>query len=206
MARELAALLVALALLGGARATGTAQEPTPSAGAAECTVEPYDLSAIFDRPERTPSAATDGTLVDPLTGKPADEETTRRVTETVELLIGCVNLGYQFKWLYLFTPEYLAVLLAEQLGSVTAADVQFLNEAAPAEVSPGPLPEEQQTLILAIEEVQRLDDGRVIATVVSDDLSSDDGPSPRQFLFREVDGRFLIDGVLEPTAAGTPEP
>jgi hypothetical protein len=181
-----------------------AQEPTPSAGAAECVVEPYDLSAIFDRPEISPGEATAEASMGAPTGEPADEETIRQVTETIELLIGCVNLGYQFKWLYLFTPEYLAVLLAEQLGSVTTADVQFLNEAAPNEVSPGPLPAEQQTLIIAIEDVRFLADGRVIATVVSDDLTSVDGPSPRQFLFREVDGRFLIDGVVEPHLVGTP--
>ena len=197
--------VVATAL--GVASAALAQEATPSAGAAECTVEPYDLTTAIQLGEGTPIAAAspEATPTERPTGQPADEATVAAVTETIEQFVGCFNLGYQLRIIVLFTPAYLQTFLAQD-ESLTAEEISDLNEAAARESPDEPLAADQQTVIHSIGEVEVLDDGRVIATVIGDDRSEEGGPSPIYFIFAEVDGRYLIDGVIDPQPDATPAP
>jgi hypothetical protein len=205
MARLSATLLAGLVLFASLTATGRAQEPTPWPGAAECTVEPYDLTTVLTPTDATPPVAAEPTPAERPTGEPADDETIQAVTETIGQFIGCSNLGYPFRVLFLLTPEYLPVFVAENAGPITAADIAQLNALANATEPFDPLPPDQQTVIVAIEDVEVLEDGRVIATVIGDNLAEPDGPNAVYFIFRELNGRYLIDGIIAPSNDGTPE-
>jgi hypothetical protein len=139
------------------------------------------------------------------TGEPADEDVVAGVTETVEKFIACFNAGYQFRILYLFTPDGLLEFLLASVGALTAEQIAELNELAASEESSGALPEGERTVIEAIEDVEVLEDGRIVATVIGDDLAEPEGPSPIYFIFEEVDGRYLIDSVIDPEENATPE-
>jgi hypothetical protein len=183
------------------------QEGTPSAGAAACTVEPYDLTEVLEPGPATPAA--EATVAPPPverpTGEPADEAVVAAVTETIEQFVDCYNLGYELRILFLFTPDYLRVFVAENLGPLTEDEIEQLNELAATEKPVGPLAEDEQTVLYGVEEVELLADGRVVATALGDDLATAPaGPSPLYFLFEEVDGRYLIDGVIDPQAGATP--
>ena len=209
MARLLLALSAGWALAIGL-ATGTgAQEATPSTGAAECTVQPYDLTTVLTPADGTPTAvATPGDRsTDRPTGEPADEEVVAAVTETIRQFVGCINLGYSFRVLYLFTPEYLQRFVDEEIGPLTAEELEELDMLVAEEDPSEPRPPEERTLIISIDDIEVLEDGRVVATVVGDDRSQPEGPSPVYFVFEEVEGRYLIDDVidLQPDGA-TPAP
>ena len=197
----LAGLVAALVLTGGA----LAQDATPSPGGGVCTVEPYDLATVLQPGDGTPVAeASPAASVERPTGEPAGEDVVAGVTETINQFVACINEGFQFRVLFLFTPEYLQQFITEQAGQLTAEAIQQLAEFALGEESTGVLPEDERTVIASIEDVEVLDDGRVVATVIGDDLSQPEEASPIYFIFEEVDGRYLIDGVIDPSPEATP--
>ena len=209
VARPYFAFLAGLVLLFGLASKIAAQEPTASAGAGECTVEPYDLTTVLVPTDGTPVAAPTSVAnsIEPPSGEPADDEVVEAVTETVELFFGCVNQGYFFRVLYLFTPEYLQRFVDEEIGPLSEEDIQQLAALAAAEQPSDPRPADEQLVIVSIDDVEVLEDGRVVATVIGDDRSQPEGPSPVYFLFEEHDGRYLIDDVIDPQPNGaTPEP
>jgi hypothetical protein len=202
VSRSILAATVAI-LTAAVVASGVlAQEATPSAGAAECTVEPFDLTAVLVPSEGTPVAAATAEPTPPErpTGEPADEEIGAAVTETIEQFVGCVNGGFEVRYLFFFSPGYLQ----RTVVGLTADEIVQLNEFAASETSANPLPENERTIISAIEDIEVLDDGRVVATVIGDDLARPGGPSPVYFVFLEVEGRYLIDEVIDPVPDGTP--
>ena len=207
MSRPLLALLVVLAAAIALAAGVAAQDGTPSTGAAECTVEPYDLTTVLEPSDGSPAAAAspESAPTERPSGEPADEAVVAAVTETVEQIIGCINQGYQIRVLFLFTPDYIRRFVAEFAGPLTEEEIAQLNELAASEEPQGPLPEDQQTILRSIEDVEVLEDGRVVATVIGDDRAEPGGPNPIYFIFDEVDGRYLIDGVIDPQPDGTPE-
>ena len=201
MRAVLAGLVAALILTGGA----LAQDATPPAGAGECTVQPYDLATVLQPGDGTPEAgASPAASVERPIGEPASEDVVAGVTETINQFVACINEGFQFRVLFLFTPDYLQQFIVENAGQLTAEAIQQLAEFAMSEESTGALPQDQQTVIASIDDVEVLDDGRVVATVIGDDLSQPEDASPIYFIFEEVDGRYLIDGVIDPEPDATP--
>jgi hypothetical protein len=200
----LAAIVATVGLAGGTHA-----QDSTSTGAAECTVEPYDLTTVLTPTVGSPDAAASPAPapMERPTGEPADEAIVAAVTETIEMFVGCFNQGYRVRPIFLFTPEYLNIFVVEGLGALMAEQIQQLNDLAATEEPSGPLPPDEQTVIVSIEDVEVLDDGRVVATVIGDSLAEEEGPSPVYFIFKEVDGRYLIDGVIDPeTDEASPEP
>jgi hypothetical protein len=187
----------------------TAQDSTPSTGAEECTVEAYDLTSVLSPREGTPVVVTtdEQRSTERPTGEPANEGTIAAVTETIELFVGCVNQGFTLRVLYLFSPDYLQRFVDEEIGPLTSDEIEDLNDLVASEVPSTPRADDEQTIIVSIDDVEVLEDGRVVATVVGDDLSQPKGPSPIYFIFEEVEGRFLIDDVIDPRSdQATPEP
>ena len=195
-----AALAAALVISGGV----VAQDATPSPSDVGCDVEPYDLTTVLTPAVGTPAAEPTGPVERP-TGEPADDEVVAGVTETVDQFIACYNGGYRFRIFFLFTPEGLQAFIADSVGPLTAEQIAQLNEEAASAESLGPLPADQQTVIESIEDVEVLDDGRIVATVIGDDLAQPEDASPVYFIFEEVDGRYLIDAVIDPEEDATPE-
>lgn len=204
MRRILTGIAAVLAMLAIGWAPTHAQDASPPA-TGSCAVEPYDLAGVLANAAASPAAASPaaGAAAERPTGEAADEETVAAVTGTVDQFFACLNEGYLYRYLFLFTPEYLTESLA---GTASAESIDQLIEEITNEPVPTPVPEDQQTILVGIEEIQVLDDGRVVATVIGDDLTSEAGPSPVYFILEEVDGVHLIDGVIDPVAPGaTPE-
>ena len=196
-----AAVLVALALLGPARAL--AQDATPAAGGealdpAECRVEPRDadeLIALWYDEAGTPVAATPGagtldSVPVPL-GEPADAETVAGATGAIREILACFNAGDFGRALALFSDDLIRSFGPEP--GETPEDVRGFLEAAP-----GPLPAGDRIRLLAITDVSVMEDGRVGALVVSDDPTvAPEGPETVLVIFVEEGGRWLVDEVVE---------
>ena len=186
-----------------------AQEATPigtPAGLAACPIINFDrVIAVLDQLAATPAAAGGATptlaassLPTSPTAQPADDEVVSAVTETVELFVACVNAGYQFRPLALFSDGYIRREFGPVFNGLDPETVAEFKGAVRSEETE-PLPAEQRTVVESIGDVQVLDDGRVVATVVGDDLSEPGGPSPIYFIFVEADGEYLIDEVIDPS-------
>lgn len=203
MRRFFALLLSILAVTVAGATQVQARESSPAAAGA-CTVEPYALTDVLANAAASPvSVGADDGITERPSGDAADEETVAAVTATVDQFFACVNEGYLYRYVFLFTPEYLTSFLAGSLSTETNAQLadEIINEPAPM-----PLPEDQQTVLVGIEDIQVLEDGRVVATVVGDDLTSETAATPVFFIFEEVDGVYLIDEVIDPVVeGGTPE-
>lgn len=199
------AVLVCFAL--GAPVAARAQEATPAAVADECTVETRDLLPLFREIAGTPEASPEAATADPTppTGIPADEATVTAVTATVNELVTCVNAGYQFRWLFLFTDEYLRESLAGVVGNVDPADLPAIAAAAEAEMGPvTPAVGADQTVVQEIRDVQVLADARVAATVVGGSVGNAQPATPAYFIFVRSGDRFLIDDIIRSQAQATP--
>ncbi len=199
------AVLVCFAL--GAPVAARAQEATPAAVADECTVETRDLLPLFREIAGTPEASPEAATADPTppTGIPADEATVTAVTATVNELVTCVNAGYQFRWLFLFTDEYLRESLAGVVGNVDPADLPAIAAAAEAEMGPAtPAVGADQTVVQEIRDVQVLADARVVATVVGGSVGNAQPATPAYFIFVRSGDRFLIDDIIRSQAQATP--
>ena len=197
------AVLVALALLGPARAL--AQDATPAAGVGEapdpqeCRVEAPSADALialwFQEDEAgtpvvaTPEAEVATSVPAPL-GEPADPETAESVTATVREVFACFNAGDFGRALALFSDD-----LAQQFGpepTATVEDVRAFLEQ-PAE----PAPEEMRIRLVAVTDVSVTDDGRVAAVVVSDDPETPpEGLETVVVYFAEEGGRWVADEIV----------
>lgn len=203
MPRSIQAVVVAMAVALAVSSGVRAQDATPPASDLGCDVEPVDLTTVLTPADGTPPAAPTGPIERP-TGEPAGEDVIAGVTETVEQFIACFNAGYQFRIFFLFTPEGLQAFITDSVGPLTAEQIAQLNELAASDESSGARAEGQETVIESIEDVEALDDGRIVATVIGDDLAEPGEASPIYFIFEEVDGRYLIDGVIDPEDGATP--
>src|SRR5215218_2373114 len=131
-----------------------ASTPTPDL----CRTEPraYDeLQALFATPVVPAPRPTPGVLPD---GEPADPETVAGITTTVHELVACWNAGALLRAYDLYTDGYLRRLLARQGPPGRAAYAFF--------ATPDAVTDDEPTVIVAVERVRLLDDGRVGATVV----------------------------------------
>lgn len=60
-------------------------------------------------------------------------------------------------------------------------------------------------MLVGIDDIPTLDDGRVVATLIGADLTSKTEATPVFFIFKEADGVYLIGQVIDPMVdGGTP--
>jgi hypothetical protein len=144
------------------------------------------LNAVILAPDASPvPVRTPGTVPN---GEPADAETVAAVTAVVRGLVGCYNAGELLRSYGLYTDAYLRRLFLRQGG--------FTQPAYDGLATPEPAADPaDRTAILAIEGVRVFPDGSAGATVT---LRYAVIPVPKTFFFTfmQVDGRWLIDGIL----------
>jgi hypothetical protein len=167
--------------------------------AEECQVEPLDL-AILPSISGTPAAGGTSTnrmalRVLMAAAVPADDGTADAVRAVVREVIACANAGDFPRLFALLSDAYLArYLVATPLESDA---LQFL------EMEPEPLAHDDQAAIIAIEDVRRLPDGRVIATVTHEAGSVHQSVL---VVFVEEHGRWRLDAEAPLDPADTPTP
>ena len=142
--------------------------------------------AESSRPEQTPvpiEAIPDGA--------PTDEATRAEVTETVAMLIACVNAGDVLRAFALYEDAYLARLVDPE-GALT---VEIANELVVSFATPVVVPTEDQTTLVGLPVIRTLPDGRVaVVTETNGGVQDDDDETELDLLIlaRAADGRWLI--------------
>jgi hypothetical protein len=155
----------------------------------QCVIEPASIEEI---------AAILGTLVaEPIesatpfvrpAGPPADAEATADVVATLHQLFACANAGDPLRVASHFTEDFVR----DFFGGAPRQDLlDFL--AAP----PQALPNDQQRIIVRIEEVQLLPDGRAGVVIVLDEPDDPRSEEPDFVILEEVQGRWLVDEIHE---------
>ena len=193
-------LLVAVVCSLVALQPAVAQDDSPNPE--ECTHEQpmiEDLQELYGTPH--PEGAGEATSIVQATpegfempaGEPADEATTAEIVTAIRVLTACHNAGDYLAGFSGLTDEFIVV----QVGNALF-DEDFV---AAMEASPVALAEEQQTVILDIEEVIVLEDGRVAALFhyhsPTPQAEGIDGVETDLFIFENVDGAWLLDEVVE---------
>lgn len=195
-----AAAFVAAWLVFGAGRSVAAQDATPVAAAFPLTPDPAECQ-VARRPveefvtvitQATPVAVPPGAAtVDVPVGELADEETVAAITATVREIIACFNAADFGRAFSLLTDEALRGFAAEE--PIPEEELRGFLGATPEAV-----PTEGWTTILAITDVVVLADGRVGALVASlDPTQPEEGPTTIHLTFVQVDGRWLVDRVVE---------
>lgn len=183
-------LLVLTALISVANGTGVTlgQTGTPKADTpfpeVQCTVEPRTVEELTQLTRQaTPEPVVYmGSL--PM-GKEANPEVVDAVTRTVLERIACRKNGDWLRWLALATDGHIQRTALPDAGT-----------PPPEPPTPSPVETLQGLRLLSIDDVTMLDDGHVSAIVTLDE-PDDAHPAPgRTYLvfFKEVDGRWLLDG------------
>ena len=184
-----------------------AQEDDPAAtpiSPAECTVEPLGEEALIALFKATPGvmrATLDrkpvATPMPPTGGIPADAETVALVTATARELVACANAGDLVRIFALFSDRYLYAMY----GGLPGPDVTSTEISAKLHEFATPVPPQggSPLILVALEDVRVLPDGRVLATLVYQHdrvLAS----------FVKVDDRYLADWAYVLPDDGTPAP
>ena len=209
MIRLMLVIVALVSVVLGAPIAARAQEATPVGPGGECTVETRNLLPLFREIAGTPQASPAAPIAapSPPVGLPADEATVAGVTSTVNELVACVNAGYQFRWLFLFTDDYLRKSLAGVVGDVDPDDLPAIAAAAESESAlelATPAAASDQTLIQEVRDVQVLADTRVVATVIGGNVTDNEGARPAYFIFIRSGDRFLIDDIIPSQSQATP--
>lgn len=184
--------------------SATIQVPDPS----ECTVDPRDPQQLM---QSTPPAASLSTIdLGPETiewpqGNPASNDEVTAITTTVRQFIACSNADDYGRVLALSTANYLEPQFAELDASARQSAIERAQ-------TPGtPLAEGAQLGIEKIENVEKLDDGRIGAEVTTVDPINHPHVTTVVLIFAQEDGMWKIDEVRSlsstatPAAAGTPQ-
>ena len=189
--------LVALALPTAARA----QDATPAAGGdvpapEECTIEPISVDHLTQLlgtpvPEVVATPAASPTPFAMPEGTPADEATVAEITAAVRQFIACLNAGDLPRVLALYTDRAIVELFLAPIGGEATAQ-QILDALGAPEV----VPEDQRTVLISVDDVRVLPDGRIAALITGDDRSNPRPAGPALIFFVEVDGRWLVDGFI----------
>jgi ketosteroid isomerase-like protein len=212
--RRFGPFLAILVLATVGTATGSAQEATPAALPAvpdpsECRVEPRSLAEIVQT-AATPTGGPgpgSGTAT-PVTvreldgddfvapeGEPADAETAAAVTATLREFFACFNAGDLPRLFGLYSDDFIR----RDFAGASEEELAFLAEA------PAAAPMDQRVTLVAVRDVQVLDDGRVGAFVDLIDPTSNQPAGETDFFYlMEEDDRYKIDGFAVVSAAGTP--
>jgi len=165
--------------------------PDPS----ECTVTARtvdDLLSLFATPEAATSAeaiASPTAFVVP-EGTPADAETVAGVTATMREVTACLNANSFLQMIALYTDEYVAQSFVEE--SVAPEALGLLATPLPPMAA-----DERQSF--AVQDVVVLPDGRVGARVLGHSDFGDGYDFEQYFLFRQVNGRYLVDDIIFPS-------
>jgi hypothetical protein len=169
--------------------TGTpAGYPTaPDPG--QCVIESAsieEITAILGTPVAEPIESS--TPFVPPAGSPADAETTAEVVATLHQLFACANAGDPLRVASHFTDDFVR----DFFGGAPRQDLlDFL--ATP----PQPLPGDQQRIIVRIEEVQLLPDGRAGVVIVLDEPDDPRSEEPDFVILQQVEGRWLVNEIHE---------
>ena len=201
------ALVVGGMLSGLGGPVVAAQNGTPAAGemisAAECTVEPLTdeylaglaatPEAAAETPEVAGSPAADASpgAFTPPSGEPASEEETAGVTDTVRQVVACLNAADYRRVYALYSEAYLT---------------RNFSVTAPAEAQATPNPENEAATaigLIAVEDVIRLEDGRVGAQVTLATAGGERQTMQYSVFVLEND-RYLIDEETVIDSAATP--
>jgi len=135
--RRFFALLLGIFTVAAIGATQVQARESSPATAGACTVQPSALTGVLANADASPVA--DGSAA-PISERPsgevADEETVAVVTATVGEFYACVNEGYLYRFVFLFTPEYLTSFLTGSVSAETNAqhEDEITNRSAPMPV------------------------------------------------------------------------
>jgi hypothetical protein len=179
---RLALVIVAAVCLGSVAAPGIRAQ-TPATG--HCDVSPRaveDLTAILATP--VPAGGSPVAYSAPV-GLPVDDDIAAEIEATIAHLFACLNAGETLRAYALYSDDYLRHILATQSPTELTASA-----------TPRPIDADEHTIVLGVENPQRLPDGRVYTTVILDPALI---PVQKRFGFFLVkqDGRWLIDDVLD---------
>ena len=219
MLHRLVAALIATAIPCPVVALAQSLPATP--GPAECVVEPRPASffqpLVAEILTATPTASPGATpLVPEEAGEPVDAGTEAEVVALLRQAVACTNAGDFPRQTALFTDDAArdAVLVgwgrsiqaANEARVRSGAEVFSEEELLDIITRRGPSRPagSSPVALVAVEDVSRLPDGRVSATVVRT-LSDGSEFGTRVFVERDG-GRFLIDQETPVSLRGTPIP
>jgi hypothetical protein len=187
MLRSVIVGAIVVQLILAASVAARAQEATPAAlpvtpGPDECVVAPRPAGEIADFasvtppifPERDPDNPP---LFQSPPTRPLAEGVPDGIVATAREWVACLNAEDWPRILALFTDELLAT------GLFTPGE------------SAGPRSADQQTALLAVLEPRVFEDGRVGVILVLGDQQVPRSPYAVFVVFREIDGRWLIDDI-----------
>lgn len=198
-------IAIVIAVLGSI-VTGTfsaiAQEATPVSLPVTCDGPQRTADELLDLwfdgtsgLQGTPESdeAFDGIVI-PI-GEPADDATAAAIEATVAAVFACFNTGDALRAFALFTDD-LAMQFGPEPGTSREEAEAFLT-AAPEPAAPDELSE-----IVAVTNVMLLDDGRVGAFVID---QTGGELATAYAIFEQVDGRWLVDQVIDFSGEGEDE-
>ena len=198
--------IAAMIVLAASSSSAGAQDATSAAyplapDPADCRVEPRSVESLMAA-VGTPAAGEPAAPASPTPfvrpqGQPADAATTAAVVATLHQVFACANAADFLRIFALYTDDYLRVFLA---GTPMNEEVIAYFAASPV-----PLPEAERRIIVRIEEVEILPDGRAGVVVVLDEPADPRTEEPDYVFLERVGDRWLVDAVVEDGGmAGTP--
>jgi hypothetical protein len=185
----------AFVITGAVVPTASAQQATPPTGevipASECQVEARDFTSLREMIGTPTAGATPSvSQAEQPQGEEADQATIDAVTATYRELVACVNAGDFLRVYSLYSEGYVRRLLQE--GRLDLASL---------EATPVPLEEQQQTALIGVADVRRLE-GDYVSARISTTNPSLEGPVIIDAILLSAGDRFLID---QETVADAPE-
>lgn len=200
MKRSILVPLFALLLAGFVlRGPVAAQDATPiSVGIDQCTLTPPSrehLSLLAATPIAAEAPAVDASPVAEGTpgvalpaGQPVDDATRAAVEQSMIVNLACINSGSTLLALAAFSDVALAEIAAGA-GEIT-------QEEYDAIATPVAIPDDQRNVILEFQDMVMLEDGRIAAMILGDNLANDNPPSVSLFYLSERDGHWYIDDTI----------
>lgn len=196
------ATMLALAIVVGWGAPGSAQESTPASATPSCSdIEPRD-TASFQQVAGTPQAdetgaesqSTPGATPIPFAmpeGDVADEATVAEIAALYGQLVSCLNDGDFLRAYALYSDDYL-------VRNLSAEAIEGLS------ATPVTTDEAMQTMFGSVLDARMMDDGRIAALVSTSNPQV--GDTIILAILTDEEGRWLIDdeSVVEVAAQSTP--
>ncbi|MDQ3654074.1 MAG: CopD family protein [Chloroflexota bacterium] len=172
--------------------------------AASCTVAPTTLDQLSDLAGSGAAPARPDLSV--MSDEEVDEATAAAILVTTREMLACTNAMDTMRRMSLFTDGYLAEVFA---GGIST---EFAREAGK---TPVPRAGNEQISLVEFRDIAALEDGRIVATVVTLDaagqdhdmssmssMSADESMAmttmTTQLVFAQGEGRWLVDEIIEP--------
>jgi copper transport protein len=159
-------------------------------GAEACTVAPRSLDDIAGL-AKTPPAAEPPNATE-TGGAPADETTRGQIVAVAREMVACANAGDILRRLALYSDDRLRFAYPQGPTSALKAIAE----------KPLPVSEVERVALVSVDDVRRLDDGRVSARVIVDNpgnhshdpnATSTTQQEAARLIFVQSDGRWLVD-------------